>query len=279
VNSLVLQAYGQPQLLRQARFCLLTFQHFALRGAERYRAVVYTDAPEFFSGLGPNVVTERVSAEVLRHWRGPIDFLHRIKLEMLADAFRRYDGTVLYVDSDTYFIADPALVFGRIAPGTAVMHEPEGRLDEERNAVARKLHRFVRARAVTLASGESVRVPPATAMWNAGVIGLDESDRGALAPALPLTDALYAAYAKHNMEQLAVSHALGQRLSLRAAADVIYHYWSTKGEMDAVLEEFFARHRGAPLWELSSAAFALRPRPVRAVRRPWYRRLWPTADE
>jgi hypothetical protein len=255
---------------------LLTFQQFALRGAERHRVVVYTDAPESFGDLGPNVIAERVSAEVLRRWRGPIDFLHRVKLEMLADAFRRYDGTVLYVDSDTYFTGDPAIIFGRIAPGSAVMHENEGRLVDERNAVARKLHRFVRGRAVQLASGASVRIPPETAMWNAGVIGLDETDRALLGAALPLTDALYALYAKHNMEQLAVSHALGQRLALHAADDVIYHYWATKPEVDAVLEEFFARHRGAPLWEISAAAFALRPQPVRTIRRAWYRRLWPT---
>jgi hypothetical protein len=274
VNNLVLQAYGGARMLRQARFCLLTFQHFACRRPDEYRAIVYSDSPEAFADLGRNVVTEQVSAETLRRWRGPIDFLHRIKLEMVADFFRKHEGTLLYVDSDTYFTADPAIVFGRITPGTAVMHENEGQLVEGRNTVARKLHRFVREHDIRLASGEAVHIPEETAMWNAGVIGLHPADGAVLASALPLTDALYATYPKHNMEQLAVSHALGQRLTVRAADDVIYHYWSTKPETDRVVEAFFQDQRAAPLPELAHAAFALRPRPSRASRPRWYHRLW-----
>jgi hypothetical protein len=275
VNNLVLQAYGGARMLRQARFCLLTFQHFACRRPDEYRAVVYSDSPEAFADLGRNVVTEQVSAETLRRWRGPIDFLHRIKLEMVADFFRKHEGTLLYVDSDTYFTADPAIVFGRITPGTAVMHENEGRLVERRNSVARKLHRFVRAHDVRLPSGEAVHIPEETAMWNAGVIGLHPADRLVLDAALSLTDALYMAYAKHNMEQLAVSHVLRQRLVIRGADDAIYHYWSTKAETDRVLEGFFGRHKGVPLDALASAAFALRPQPSRTIKRAWYRRLRP----
>jgi hypothetical protein len=192
---------------------------------------------------------------------------------MLADFFAKYEGAMLYLDSDTYFTADPAVVFERIRPGAAVMHENEGRLAEERNTVARKLRRFVTRNAVTLASGEVVRIPDSTAMWNAGVIGLHEADRGALAPALPLTDALYAAYAKHNMEQLAVSYALGRRLEIRSAEGAIHHYWAVKPQIAAMLDDFFARTAGLPLDSLTRAAMALRPTAARPRKRRWYERL------
>lgn len=273
-GTLVLQAYGRPRIVQEARFAILTFQRFALRRATPWPVVVYTDQPAAFTSLGPNVATEPMDAERLRRWRGTIDFVHRVKLEMLLDAFARHAGPLLYIDSDTYFTRDPAELFARIAPDAALMHECEGRLEERKNGIFRKMDRFVRRTPLPLPGLGMARMPASTAMWNAGVLGLHPAHRDAIADALALTDAMHARYPKHVTEQLAVSYVLQTRWAVRAADDAIHHYWRHCPELEPVLAAFFAAHAGDGLDALAEAAFALRPRGTpEPPRRPWYSRL------
>jgi len=272
-NLLVLQAYGRPQIVQEARFCILTFQHWALRSPDRYRIIVYTDQPGAFRGLGPNVVTEILSPETLARWRGAIDFVHRIKLELLLHCAARYDGILLYVDSDTHFLRDPVSIYAATDRGTAFMHECEGRLVERKNGIFRKMHRFVRDHVFTLPDGETVRMPVETEMWNAGVIALHPENTALLHRALSLTDAMYVLYPKHVIEQLAVSYELQRSLVLRAANDVIYHYWRFCDEFEHRLAAFFGAHDASDVRVAAAAAVALSPRGTLIPRRPWYRRI------
>ena len=272
---LVLQAYGSPRIVQEARFAILTFLHFALPRAGEWRVVVYTDQPARFGDLGPGVVTEPIDPSRLAAWRGAIDFVHRVKLELLLDCVARHPGTLLYADSDTYFTADPWTLWARIGPGDAVMHEREGRLDEEANGIMRKMHRFVRDTELPLPGGERERIAGSTEMWNAGVVGLDASvAEPLLRRALALTDAMHARYRKHVTEQLAVSWVLQHALRLHAAGDVVHHYWRSCPEFEGILGRFFAEHEGAPLPALAAAAVALRPVGAPpAPRRRWWQRL------
>ena len=273
---LVLQAYGSPRILQEARFAILTFLHFALPRTEPWKVVVYTDQPGRFGGLGDRVVTEPMGPERLAAWRGAIDFVHRVKLELLLDCVARHPGTLLYADSDTYFTGDPWTLFARTGPGDAVMHEREGRLDEEANGIMRKMHRFVRATPLQLPGGEAVRIPGSAEMWNAGVIGLDAAvAEPLLRRALALTDAMHVLYRKHVTEQLSVSWVLQSSLRLHAAGDVVHHYWRSCPEFEGILGRFFAAHEGAALPALAAAAVALRPvgTPPPPKRRWWQRLL------
>lgn len=272
---LVLQAYGSPRIIQEARFAILTFLHFALGRAEPWTVVVYTDQPRRFADLGDRVVTEPMGAERLQAWRGAIDFVHRVKLELLLDCVARHPGTLLYADSDTYFTGDPWTLYGRVGPGDAVMHEREGRLEDEANGIMRKMHRFVRSTPLQL-PGEAVRIAGSTEMWNAGVVGLDPSvAEPLLRRALALTDAMHALYRKHVTEQLSVSWVLQTSLRLHAADDVVHHYWRSCPELEGILGRFFAAHEGLPLRELAAAAFALKPvgTPPPPKRRWWQKLL------
>jgi hypothetical protein len=276
-DNLLLLAHGRADVIRQARFCLLTFQHFALRTPGRYRVVVYTDQPEAFADLGDIVQVERLTPETLRRWRGPQDYVHRVKPEMLLHFAGAYDGRLLFVDSDTYFRRDPAELFDRVRPGVAALHLDEGRLSERRNGNARRLHDFVRRADLRLPDGTTGRLPEATAMWNSGVVGIAPEDRDLLAPTLALVDELYGRYRKHNMEQLALSYVLAGRLQLVPADDVVYHYWGRGAAFDREAARFFAMHEGSDLTTLAAAAFALAPEPARDPRKPWYHKLIPRA--
>ena len=273
MRLLVLQAYGSPRILQEARFAVLTFLHFAMARQDGWKVVVYTDHPDVFADLGAGVVTEPMGPGRVRAWRGDIDFVHRVKLEVLLDCLRRHAGTLLYIDSDTWFARDPWLLYDRIGPNDAVMHENEGPLEEEANGVMRKMHRFVRRTPFSLPGGETVRMPGRTVMWNAGVIGLDESVAAPLLTrALALTDVMHAKYRKHVTEQLAVSWVLQNALRLHAADDVVEHYWRTCAEVEPVLKGFFDEHRGRPLAALTEAAWRLEPRVAPAPKRAWWKR-------
>jgi hypothetical protein len=276
-DNLLLLAHGRADVITQARFCLLTFQHFALRAPGRYRVVVYTDQPAAFADLGENVRTEPLTPETLRGWRGPQDYVHRVKPEMLLHFAGAYDGRLLFVDSDTYFIRDPAELFDRVRPGVAALHLDEGRLSERRNGNARRLHDFVRRTELRLPDGTVGRLPEDTAMWNSGVVGIAPEDRDLLAPSLALVDELYGRYEKHNMEQLALSYVLARRLRLVPADDVVCHYWGRGMAFDLAAVRFFAAHADDDLATLAAAAFALAPEPERDPRKPWYHKLIPRA--
>jgi hypothetical protein len=271
---LVLQAYGSARIVQEARFAVLTFLHHAAKREDSWRVVIYTDQPGAFADLGAGVFTEPMDAARVRAWRGRIDFVHRVKLEVLLDCLQRHPGTLLYVDSDTWFDGDPWLLYERIGATDAVMHECEGRLHEEPNGVLRKMHRFVRGTSFQLPDGERVQMSGATEMWNAGVIGLDANVAVPLLQrALALTDTMHAQYQKHVTEQLAVSWVLQTDMRLRAASDVVHHYWRTCAEVEKILEVFFQEHAGLPLPRLAEAASKLKPRVTPAPKRRWWRKL------
>ena len=258
-DALLIQAYGGERHLRQARFAALVFQHWALRAPEPPRLLVYTDQPAQFAGLGDNVRITTVDEAQLRAWRGAIDFVHRVKLEVLLHALAGGVTRLLYVDGDTYFRVDPATLFARIAPGRALMRVSEGPFANRRTGIQRKMHDFVRRNAFTLPGGEQVRLPETTEMWDAGVIGIHVSDAPLLQRALALTDAMFPLFPKHVIEQVAVSHVLQTRTALEPTGDDVFHYWKHAHELEPVIAGFLAQHADTPLPALAEAAWALRP--------------------
>ena len=70
MRLLVLQAYGSPRILQEARFAVLTFLHFAMARQDGWKVVVYTDHPDVFADLGAGVVTEPMGPGRVRAWRG-----------------------------------------------------------------------------------------------------------------------------------------------------------------------------------------------------------------
>lgn len=273
-DTLLLQAYGDARFLRQARFCILTAQAHGLNAPGGARVMVYSDQPAHFADLGPNVTAVQVTADALHRWRGEIDFVHRVKLEVVLHALASAGGRLLYVDGDTYFRVDPRTLFARIAPGRTLMRVSEGAFSNRANGIQRKMQAFVRRHAFPVRSGEMVRIPEHTEMWDAGVIGVHAADAPLIRRALELTDAMYPLYQKHVIEQVAVSYVLQTASTVGATGDDVYHYWRYTAEFARILEDFFAANAGRPLDELATAAAVLSPRGTPVRTRRWYARLF-----
>ena len=274
-DTLMILVHGRDDLVAQAQFCILTFLHFALRSPGRYRVVVYTDRPGDFTNLGDNVETFTLTPELLAQWRGPDDYVHRIKAEALLHFAHAYGSRVMFVDSDTYFMRDPAYVFDRVRAGVAALHLDEGPLSARANGNARRLHDFVRRTPLPLPDGSTGHLPQDVSMWNSGVVCLAPEDQDLLAPSLRLIDELYHRYHKHNMEQLALSYVLSTRVNILPADDVVYHYWGRTVAFNREADRFFAAHAGAPLAEQAAAAYVLAPKPAPNPKPPWYHKLVP----
>ncbi len=251
-NYLIYQAYGNPDILNEALFSLLSY----LRQPAEATVLLYTDnVAHFRAVLGelPAVAYVPIAPDQWRAWRGDIDFVHRVKIKVLQHAAAHYTGQLLYADTDTVFTQPLATLFAALARGERFMHVSEGRLGDG-NPLNRKINRALQAGGGPALAGG--RIAPHTQMYNAGVLGFRCLDAPLLAEVLALTEQLYRRYPKHVMEQLAFSVVWAQAGPVREAAPWVHHYWDLK-EIRPVLAELFAPAPAHQLADLQARAAQL----------------------
>ena len=179
MNYIIYQAYGSKDIINEAIYSLLSFYKSSGDTLnDEIKIVIYTDdisaIDHFFSEK--RLIYRPLDQELIRAWRGNIDFVHRVKIKILQDFFTNYqDANVLYVDSDTVFNNDPEQLFKSISEGEFVMHVMEGILKERSNPILKKLFKYLYFNDICLSSGEKIRVPLTSQMWNAGVIGMTQT--------------------------------------------------------------------------------------------------------
>jgi hypothetical protein len=267
---LLLLAYGKETEYRRALLAALSCWAWGPQSA--LSATICTDRPEYFQPYlaGLAVAYKLATPEYLAEARGPLNFVHRVKARFIAEAFAEHPAEeLLFIDSDTFFIASPDRLLRDLAAGQCFMHVREYTLAE---AVAiyssfnqakypQKLLELLASRTFKLGT-EQVRFHTEQSSWNSGVLGLPQ----ALAPLLPdiltLNDELYAGTGWFTSEQLAFSLALQATehasAPLQACDRYIHHYWGKpqKQLMDKLLADFFTS-------ELAALPLAERLRAVR----------------
>src|SRR5215218_7933039 len=105
-NAILYQAYGGVDFINECRYSLLKYLHvYNLKPPATTGIFVYTDQPHLFSDFFPffhRLEFIPLKNETIKQWRGPHDFVHRFKIEMILDFLNRFDGNLLYCDTDTY---------------------------------------------------------------------------------------------------------------------------------------------------------------------------------
>ena len=265
-DYLIYQAYGSLAILDEALFSILSY----LRQPAAATVLVYTDNAAYFQRIlsdVPAVEYVPIEAAQWQAWRGEIDFVHRVKIEVLRHAAAHYPGQLLYVDTDTIFQQSPGAIFTAIAQGEHFMHLAEGRLSDG-NPLNRKLNRALRPLAGQWPPG--LAIGPATRMYNAGVLGLRSTDAALLGEVLALTEQLYRHYPKHVMQQLAFSVVLARQGTVHEATPWVYHYWNLK-EIRPVLHTLFAAPaRSLAQWQARASQLDI---PALAEGKASFRRL------
>lgn len=173
--------------------------------------------------------------------------MHRVKIEILKDATKKYQGKFLYLDTDTCFLDTPEKIFSLIIPKNYLMHLPEGTIGSRKNLTFKKLNAFLKKHKYTLPIGKNT-LPFTTdlVMWNAGVLGFCSDEAELLEKVLTFTDSFYQLYPKHIAEQLAFSYYW--QANLFATNNYIFHYWNFK-EFRKILRQFFEVFAKASLEE------------------------------
>jgi hypothetical protein len=248
-KTLVYQAYGIPEVMRQTQFSIISLLK-NISEKEAINILIYTDDEKYFSqyfkGIS-NLSYVNLSKEQISKWRGDLNFVHRLKIEILIDAGKRNPGHLYYSDGDTVFLDCPLKKFSKVSDRSSLMHIAESVLEDAKDPLTRKIYKFTKRNHFHIGGNEALAIGPSTVMWNAGFIGISEKNKSLLPLVLQLTDQTYAIYQKHVMEQLAFSYILQTNSEISATDDLIKHYWDQKPEYQSAIDQFLNKFPTAVL--------------------------------
>ncbi len=241
-NYVVFQAYGNERILQECAFALLTLTRLHTKEElDTLQIWIYTDRPDFFKAFKNcdlNLNYKNLDAALINKWKGDIDFLHRIKIEMLLDFVKDKKGQILYLDTDVCFTNPVMDICKNIETGKLYMHIMEGPIHETDNVIFKKLSKFIKNKNPLNIEGKSVNISYDTTMWNAGVLGFHTDHAHLLKEILLFTDTTYKQFPKHVVEQFAFSLYFQNAGEMMTAHTQISHYWNLK-ELRIILNSFF----------------------------------------
>ncbi|QDA59343.1 hypothetical protein [Hymenobacter jejuensis] len=250
MHLLVLQSFGKESEYRRALLTILSFWAWYSGPAERVRTVLFTDQPEFFKPLVGDLPVEYVqlTPEKIKVMRGGIDFLHRMKIAVIEEAFHLHPGAdILYVDSDTFFTRDALTWMESFRPGRSFMHLLEYQFGECRDMplpageTFRAYLNYLENNKLHTSKGEE-QFGAHSESWNAGVMGLPAKASAWISDVYAITEQSYPSTLNHASEQYAFSLVLKTRSELLPCDQYVYHYWYRvkKQIVDLLLAEAFS---------------------------------------
>jgi hypothetical protein len=229
---LVTQSFGNAREYNRATFAILSLFAVIPKKSE-FRVLLFTDNPEYFqqrlAGLSVRYIL--LTTEKIRQLRGDIDFLHRMKIGIIEEAFEIANDSLLYADSDTFFLEDPTHLFNSLTSNIAFFHLKEHSfkwLEQLPLPSGKTFHAFlhlIRAQQFKLADGRRLTVHDSQYSWNAGVMILHHTAKKFLGDVYDLTDAFFPLTRNHASEQYAFSIILQNHVELRSCETVVHHYW------------------------------------------------------
>jgi hypothetical protein len=262
VRNVLYISYGTGLHEQEAVFSLLSAWRWAPPKSDDVHFLILTDHPESFTNLPATV--ELITADQWREWAGPTQFNHRRKILALQYALSRYCAPTVLLDADTWLRKPPRKLFERIAPGKTIMHIREARISEIATPQGRMIVDFLTREQFVDSDERDIRIPIHTAMWNAGVIGIDPADTKLLDEVLLLTDQFCGRSTLHVLEQLAFSYVLSLRTHLQEAHDIVFHYWPPylHEPFKQKLPEIMGQITGLSLEDRIAKCYEHRPRPT-----------------
>ncbi|PSR52059.1 hypothetical protein AHMF7605_00255 [Adhaeribacter arboris] len=231
--SLATQSFGKESEYKRAILTILSFYAHLPNDSATSQVVLFTDYPTYFEfylqGVPVKYVT--LTTEKIKVMRGTIDFLHRMKIALIEEAFHLVQSNLIYVDSDTFFIADPTPLLEKLSPVNSFMHLKEYEFEKLWNQplpfgqASRAFIQLIESKQFLLAGGSKISVTPKHYSWNAGVMFFHATHARFIPDVYSLTDQFYLSTQSHASEQYAFSVVLQENTKLEPCNSVIYHYW------------------------------------------------------
>ena len=173
--SLVIQSFGRENEYKRAILTILSFYAHSSLPTEQTRVLLFTDQPEYFAEFLRDLPVEFIllTPEKIKSMRGEIDFLHRMKIAVIEEAFALSKGPLFYADSDCFFIADPKPVLQQVSEQRAFMHLTEYAFVKEIDDPTETYENFyglINRQQFRLTDGSLLKVTEQHSSWNAGVM-------------------------------------------------------------------------------------------------------------
>lgn len=231
-NQLLYLMYGDKhEYLIEAKFSILTALNRRVEPGS-FSIAVMTDQPELFQGWPVEV--HPLDEAKLASWMGPGDYVHRRKACAIREGLK-YAHKTIFVDTDTVFLMDPALLFERVSEGRYLMDQLEFKWAEaarrgEYAALCEQLR------------NEGALPSSDLRLFNSGICGMTSGNVALMDEAISRIDKWAHHHRQlHTMEQIAVSFVLdGKHVS--EAKDCVEHYFSKKPFFHAMHQLFFTWH-------------------------------------
>src|ERR1022692_2665780 len=106
-NYIVFQCYGNEGVFHECTYALLSLSRLYAQGELTNTEIwIYTDNPGWFrsfEGCWLPLHYREIDKATIQQWRGKIDFVHRVKIELLKDFIKDKKGNILYTDTDVVF--------------------------------------------------------------------------------------------------------------------------------------------------------------------------------
>lgn len=259
-SHLVYLAIGREEILTQALYS--AWSALAWKGGLPLDVHIYTDKPEFFDALASRVDRVLLDAARAREWRGPWDFLYRMKAKVVEEVARRFPADpVLFADADTFWIGEVGQAFARISERTAVMHEQEYFVASHDTLQMKNFRRRMgRARF------RGAPIDLHAWMWNSGALGLHPRHFPLLSEWIAYMDEVHPRNRKPIVEQFAIGWLLQRRLDLLSPCDdLLFHYYDDKDRHVSAIRAAMPRLQQLPEAE---ALASLREHPIRVEGEP-----------
>ena len=106
-NFIVFQCYGNKGIFQECAYALLSLSRSnTSKDLANTEVWIYTDDPAWFSAFKDcplPLLYRKIDEATIKRWKGKIDFVHRVKIELLKDFVKGKQGNILYTDTDTDF--------------------------------------------------------------------------------------------------------------------------------------------------------------------------------
>lgn len=207
-------------ILEELRCSLWSLKEVTIK--KDFEVVIYTDGAlaleqeSFDFKITINILSRSQRSE----WLSNTNYLLVLKPRVIKHFLDHHRGNVLFLDTDTFLMRDPADLFGAISRGELVMHLKENIITKRKS-----FRENVLPHVFSLANGSPFRIGSGTAMWNSGVIGISNRHAGLLEEALFLINQLWKIGRWHTIEQLALSYFFQRERKILAADRHVMHYW------------------------------------------------------
>ena len=136
INFLYL-AHSTERFRKQTVFSILSLLEYLNEGKIEYRIIVYTDEPAYFNCL--EVETQLIDSAQIDEWKGPDKFVHRCKICMIIDAAEKFEGKLVYLDSDNCVFRSPVQMLKDWKEDLAIMQDLEYVLENPADLMGKKV--------------------------------------------------------------------------------------------------------------------------------------------